>query len=52
MQKNETYSVTAEGYTSEGEAVVKIDSVVIFVPGMIIGEEAEIAITAMKKNYA
>jgi len=51
MQKNETYSVTAEGYTSEGEAVVKIDSVVSFVPGMIIGEEAEIAITAMKKNY-
>ena len=51
MQKNETYQVTAEGYTSEGEAVVKIDGVVLFVPGLIIGEEAEIAITAMKKNY-
>ena len=51
MQKNETYTVQAEGYTSEGEAVVKIDGAVIFVPGLLIGEEAEIAITAMKKNY-
>ncbi|NLH63790.1 MAG: 23S rRNA (uracil(1939)-C(5))-methyltransferase RlmD [Erysipelotrichaceae bacterium] len=51
MQKNETYQVIAEGYTAEGEAVVKIDGIVIFVPGLIIGEEAEISITAMKKHY-
>lgn len=51
MEKNETYQVTVEGYTAEGEAVVKIDGVVIFVPGLLIGEEAEIGITKMKRNY-
>ena len=51
MEKNETYTVTAEGYTAEGAAITRINGVVIFVPGLLIGEEAEIGITAMKKNY-
>ena len=51
MKKNEKYIGVAEGYTNEGAAIVKVDGVVLFVNGLIIGEEAEIAVTAMKKNY-
>ncbi len=51
MKKNETYRAVCTGYTEDGTGVVRIDDVVIFVKGLIIGEEAEIGITAMKKNY-
>lgn len=51
MKKNDTYTGIAEGYTEDGSAVVRIAGVVIFVPGLIVGEEAEIAINKMKKNY-
>lgn len=51
MEKNEILKGVAEGYTEEGLSVVKVDGFVFFVPGLIIGEEAEIAVTKMKKNY-
>ena len=51
MEKNEVLKGLAEGYTEEGLAVVKVDGFVFFVPGLIIGEEAEISVTKMKKNY-
>lgn len=51
MKKNEIYTATCTGYTDDGAGVTRIDGVVIFVPGLIVGEEAEIGITKMKNNY-
>ncbi|MBR3358158.1 MAG: 23S rRNA (uracil(1939)-C(5))-methyltransferase RlmD [Solobacterium sp.] len=51
MKKNDTITVIAEDYTNEGLAVTRADGMVFFVPGLIKGEEAEIGITKLKKNY-
>ena len=51
MQKNDTYTAECTGYNEDGSGVVRIDNIVIFVPGLIRGETAEIGITALKKNY-
>lgn len=41
-----------EGYTSEGQGVVKINGAVVFVPGAVRGEEVEIEITKVMKSAA
>ena len=51
FKKNETFIAQCTGYTDDGAGVTRIDGVVIFVPGLIVGEEAEIGITKMKNNY-
>lgn len=51
MQKNDTYIARCTGYTEDGAGVVRIDGFVIFVKGLMINEEAEIGITALKKNH-
>lgn len=51
MKKNESYTTQCVGYTEDGAGVCRIDDIVIFVPGLILGEEAEIGITKMKKTY-
>ena len=51
MKKNDTFTAVCSGYTFEGAGVVHAGDMVFFVPGLIAGEEAELAITAMKKNY-
>lgn len=51
MEKNETYIAQCEGYTEDGAGVVKIGGFVIFVPGLIEHETAEIGITKLNKNY-
>ncbi len=51
MKKNETFIGTAESYTYDAAGVVKTDGFVFFVPGLIAGETAELAVTAVKKNY-
>lgn len=51
MEKNEVYTAVCSGYNDDGAGVVKIDGIVIFVPGLLDGEEAEIGITAMKRHY-
>ncbi len=51
MEKNERYIATATGYSEDGTGVTRINGIVIFVPGLLNGEEAEIGITKMKKNY-
>ena len=50
MKKNEIYTATCTGYSSEGAGVTRINDVVIFVPGLLVGEEAEIGITKMKSS--
>ena len=39
-------------FTHEGNGVLKIDNIAIFVPNGIIGDIVEIKITEVKKNYA
>ena len=51
MKKNETFIATCSDYTYEGAGVVHCGEMVFFVPGLIVGEEAELGITALKKNY-
>lgn len=51
MEKNQKLIGTAEGYTYDGDGVVKAEGMVFFVPGLLEGEEAELSITAMKKNF-
>ena len=51
MKKNDILTGTAVSYTEDGAGVVKTDGPVLFVPGLIVGETAEIGITKMKKNY-
>lgn len=48
-QKNEIKTLTAVGYTSEGEAVCREDGFVVFVPGMLKGERAEVQLLKVKK---
>ena len=51
MKKNDTFTAVCSGYTFDGAGVVHAGDMVFFVPGLIAGEEAELGITAMKKNY-
>jgi 23S rRNA (uracil1939-C5)-methyltransferase len=52
MEKNETFTGICQGYSFEGAGVVRADGMVVFVPGLLDGEEAEIGITAVRKNMA
>ena len=51
-QKNEILTLTAHGYTSEGEGVCRADGFVVFVPGMLKGETARVQLLKVKKTYA
>ena len=51
MKKNDTFIAECTGYTEDGAGVVRTDGFVVFVKGLMIGEEAEISMTAVKKNY-
>ncbi len=51
MKKNDTYIARCTGYTEDGAGVVRIDGFVVFVKGLMADEEAEIGITALKKNH-
>ena len=50
--KNEIIKVKCIDMTVEGFGVAKVDQLVIFVKGLIVGEEANIKIIAHKKNLA
>ncbi|MBE7041914.1 MAG: 23S rRNA (uracil(1939)-C(5))-methyltransferase RlmD [Ruminococcaceae bacterium] len=51
-QKNEIMTLTACGYTNEGEGVCRAEGFVVFVPGMLEGEQAEVQLLKVKKTYA
>lgn len=52
MQKNEIYTVTIDDLTAEGSGVCHIDGMAVFVPDTAAGDEAEIKIVKVLKNYA
>lgn len=51
MKKNERYIVKIEDYTDEGFGVARVDGYVLFVPGTVAGEEAEILVVKAGKNF-
>ena len=52
LREGKIYSGTVEGYTSEGQGVVRLDGAVVFVPGTIRGEEIDLRITKVMKTAA
>ena len=52
MVKNDDIVLTIDGQGSEGEGVGHADGMAVFVPGLLIGEEAEVRIVKVKRTYA
>ena len=52
IKENDIYVVTGVDYTSEGIGLAKVDNFPIFINNLIIGEEAEIKITKVMRNFA
>ena len=52
MKKNEEYVVTCIDETNQAAGIVKIDNMVVFVPGLLKGEKANIRILKVQKSYA
>lgn len=52
IKENDIYKVTGLDYTSEGIGLAKVDDFPIFINNLIIGEEAEIKITKVKRKFA
>ena len=51
MKKNETYVVQIEDYTAEGYGVARVEGFVLFVPGTVAGEEAEVLVVKVGKTF-
>lgn len=51
MKKNDIVIGRCEGYTYDGNGVVKISDFPLFVKGLMLEEEAEIIVTMVKKHY-
>ena len=52
LQKDQLYTATVEGYSSEGLGVVRLDGAVVFVPRAVRGETVELKITKVMKTCA
>ncbi|MBR6223599.1 MAG: 23S rRNA (uracil(1939)-C(5))-methyltransferase RlmD [Lachnospiraceae bacterium] len=52
MNKNETYEITIEDFTKDGEGVGHIEGMAVFVKDTVPGDVAVIKIIKLKKNYA
>lgn len=51
MKKNVVLNVKIEDYTDEGFGVAKVDGYVLFVPGTVAGEEAEVLVVKAGKSF-
>lgn len=51
MKKNDKLIAVCSSYTYDGHGVVKVDGFPLFVKGLLLGEEAEIVVTMVKKSY-
>ena len=52
LQKNQKYIVDIVDYGANGEGVAKIDGIPVFVPFSIVGEQVEVVIIFVKKDFA
>lgn len=51
MKKNEKYVVKIEDYTAEGYGVARVGGFVLFIPGTVAGEEAEVLVVKVGKTF-
>ena len=51
LEKNTLCTLTAVDLTNEGSGVCRAEGMVVFVPGMLPGEQAEVRIVKSTKNY-
>ena len=51
IKKNEVYTMTISDLGSEGEGIGKIDGFTLFVKDAVIGDEIEVKVIKLKKNY-
>ncbi len=52
ITKNQQYTMTIVDMGSQGEGIGKIDDFTVFVPNAVTGDEIEVKILKVKKNYA
>ena len=52
LKENQVYTGTVEGYSSEGMGIIRLDGAVVFVPGVVRGEEIDLRITKVMKTCA
>ena len=52
LKKDQIYTGTVEGYSSEGLGIVRLDGAVVFVPQAIRGEQVDLKITKVMKTAA
>ncbi|MGN1349662.1 MAG: 23S rRNA (uracil(1939)-C(5))-methyltransferase RlmD [Anaerovoracaceae bacterium] len=52
MNINDEYSVEIFDISNAGEGIGRIEGVVTFVPGLVVGDRAQVRITEVKKNLA
>lgn len=52
MQKNDVLILQAQAFGSQAEGLCKFDGRVVFVPGVLPGETAEVLIVKVQKNHA
>ncbi len=52
VQKNQNHIVDISGLTSEGSGVARIEGFTVFIEGALTGEQVEIKIVKVLKNYA
>ncbi|WP_196605428.1 23S rRNA (uracil(1939)-C(5))-methyltransferase RlmD [Pectinatus haikarae] len=52
IKKDAKYTINITGLGSNGEGVGRIDGFTVFVPYSLAGEQAEIVVHTIKKNYA
>ncbi len=52
FQKNQIYKVTIEDIGIDGEGIGKLDGYPVFVKDAVPGDQAEVRLTKVKKNYA
>ena len=50
--KNKIYRAEIVGYASEGSSIARIHDMVVFVPGGAVGDQCDIRIVKIAKNYA
>lgn len=51
IKENDIYNVVGVDYTSDGIGVAKVESFPLFVNNLIIGEEADIKVTKVMRNF-
>ena len=52
LVKNEIYEAVITDYTSEGQAIAKIEGCAVFIPNAIVGERHRVRITKVGKTWA